>query len=270
MGKHKIEFKIESKSHFYEAPADWNSMQKKDLHKWAGIVLRNQTIEDSLEIAVYSLYNLPKGLFCNIPSIYMLQLKDTLRFLATNTLTKNVIGTIRIFGKKFYGPGNKLANLTIAEYRRTEIYYQLYQKTKSPQFLLLLVSTLYRPHGNNINGDDLRCAIDEGDIHSRADFFKWALSHNLRCSILLFYEGCRSYIIENHPEVYKPISNNNHDPFNQTKNSNELIDLEDHILSYAGGKLGNYKETSESNLYLFLKHMTQKIEELERSSRNGK
>src|SRR5690606_32360899 len=160
-------------------------------------------------------------------------LRETVSYLEEVQLTRNVIGTLWILGRRYYGPGNRLANITIAEYRRTEIYYQLYQKSKRREFLLLLAATLYRRRGGK-NPEDPRKEMDERSIQRRADFFGWAMHRNTLRSILLFYEGCRQDIMRRHPKVYpKPAGEVDNGPFAKRDNR-EIVDLEDHILAYAG------------------------------------
>ena len=249
----------------YSAPRSWNDMGKKELLMWANILQMELTRDEAMNLAVMKLYGIDEDVFANLQAGVLYALRESLNYLEKNTLTSNVIGCCYALLNRYYGPESKLANISIAEYRRTEIYYQLYQHTKRKNFLCLLVATLWRPKGGK-NRDDVRESMDEVSIIKRAkDFERWMHPAYLH-SIKLFYEGCRSYIIEKHPEVY-PISDAEDGPLTKPQ-SRRLMDLEDHILAYSGGKLGNYEETAKSNLYLFLKHMSQKIEEMNRTN-NG-
>lgn len=245
------------------APREWNDMSRRELVGWAGILRLELSRDEALNAAIVLLYGVNKKLFASLPSGILFGLRETLVYLEQNGLTRNVLGNLRIMGRKFYGPGHKLANVSISEYRRTEIYYQLYQQFRKKEFLFLLAATLWRPKGGR-NKDDVRADIDERSLQKRANLFSWAMNDNVLHAIKLFYEGCRSYIINQHPEVY-PVSNGEEqvNPLAQQQ-KRTLIDLEDHILAYSGGKLGTYEETARSGLFLFLKHMSQKLQEMDR------
>ena len=257
---HKIEIFFKNEQKIFYAPSSWDEMTKKQLLKWCGVLRMDLTKGEALTLAVFLLYNLPARIIKILNEVQEIQLRQTMDYILKNELTKNVLGFISILGKKYHGPANRLANLSIAEYRRTELYYDLYLKTQKKQFLFLLAATLFRPSGNS-SENDMRCKLTEKGVSKRANFFSWSLHPNTLMAIKLFYEGCRNNIIRSHPKIYQKSNSANSiiklkDPV--------LNDLEDHILAYSGGKLGNFNETSETNLYIFLKHMVHRIEEYER------
>lgn len=254
---HIIQITLGGRLKQYAAPANWNELNRKHLLQWCSILRMELRRKEALTMAVYLFYKIPMGIFSQASAAQDAQLRQTLDFLTQNALTKNTLGYIRILFKKFHGPANRLANLTIAEYRRTELYYDLYIKTGKKQFLYLLAATLYRPAGGD-SDNDVRCRLTEKGVIRRANFFKWSLHPNALMAIKLFYEGCRQYIFKSHPIIYKP------NPKKATKQSYSIVDLEDHILAFSGDKLGNFNETQETNLYIFLKHMSQRIEEYEK------
>lgn len=256
---HKIELTYKNKHRTFSAPGTWDELTKQQLLKWSGVLRMELSKAEALTLAAYMFYKLPSGLMDKFTENESYELRKTMSFLVQNNLTKNVIGYISILGFKFHGPANRLGNLSIAEYRRTELYYDLYLKTQQKQFLYLLAATLFRPSGNS-SDNDIRNNLTEKGISKRAKFFSWSLHPNALMAIKLFYEGCRNYIVKAHPKIYPKTINNN--AIIKTKSST-VMDLEDHILAYSGGKLGNFNETSETNLYVFLKHMTHRIEEYE-------
>lgn len=243
----RINTTINGKKQFFQAPSNWNELTKKQLITWCGII--RQTIDiDLAEKAVTALfYNIPYKLYTQFTDVQELQLRQTLDFLfKTNTLTANVIGNFYFLTKNYKGPNNKLANLTIAEYRRTELYYQLYTRTDDKFFLNLLAASLFKVKD-----------VPETEKHivRKAKLFR-LLNPNLLHAILLFYEGCRAYIHKSFPRVF--VKNKAADqPASQ---SNEIQDFEDIILAVAGDKFGNFKETQDANIYTFLKHLDQQLE----------
>ncbi|WP_353183592.1 hypothetical protein [Parapedobacter lycopersici] len=247
----------------FSAPSAWNELSRKQLYYWCGIIRMRIPVEQAMQAAVMFFYGISIGLLSrlNTSAAYDAQLRLSLDFLmGENTLTKNVIGSVRLFFRRYHGPSNRLANISVGEYRRTELYYQLYLKTGDQELLRLLAATLFRPAGKG-GVEDIREPVNEIRINRRARLFRW-LNPNWLHAILLYYEGCRGSIIKSHPKIFKPSK--------QAAEGNGLMDLEDQILAYSGDKLGNFKDTVAINLYVFLKHMTQRIEEYERLQRKGK
>jgi len=257
---HKIELVYNEKHRIFFAPGSWDELTKRQLLQWCGVLRMDLTRGEALSLAAFMFYKLPSHLFTKLNEAQEIQLRQTMDFLTKNELTKNVIGYIFVFGKKYHGPANRLSNLSIAEFRRTELYYDLYLKSQKKQFLYLLAATLFRPSGNNAE-NDIRCKLTEKGVAKRATLFSWSLHPNTLMAVKLFYEGCRDYIIKSHPKIYRKSCENN--AIIKPKDS-VVNDMEDHILTYSGGKLGNFNETSETNLYVFLKHMIHRIEEYER------
>lgn len=253
---HVIQINLGGKTKKYTAPDIWDSLSKKQLLQWCSILRMELSKKEALTMAVYLFYNVPIAIFSQFTPAQDAQLRLTLDYLTKNSLTKNILGYIRILFKKFHGPANRLSNLNIAEFRRTELYYDLYLKTGKKHFLNLLAATLFRPAGGD-SGNDVRCPLTEKGVIRRANFFRWALHPNALMAIKLFYEGCREYIFQMHPTIYKKGNGT-------SSKKNAIVDLEDHILAFSGDKLGNFNETQETNLYVFLKHMSQRIEEYEK------
>src|SRR5690606_11011629 len=256
---HKIQITRKNKKYTFSYPSSWDEMNRKQLLIWCGILRMQLHIGHALDLAVILFAKMPMVKFSKMPFIYRLQLRDTVGFLEENNITANILGYVRVFFRKYHGPAHKLANITISEWRRTELYYELWQKTGLNKYLHLLAATLFRP-ASRLGVDDIRCRITEKSVAKRARLFSWALHPNALKAIQLFYEGVRAYVQRKHPKIYQRPNEN----LPMQTQINNLQDWEDKILVYSGDKLGNYKETSETNLYLFLKHMTQRIEEYER------
>lgn len=240
----------------FSAPGEWNELSKKQLFIWSGIIRQKISIDFALKSAVILFYKISMPLFNRLTEAQQAQLKQTLGFLTEgNHLTKNVIGSFRLFFTRYYGPANRLSNITVIEYRRTEMYYQLYHRTGDIRFLNLLCATLFRPKGKGRVDEDVRNPVLEMGVNRRARLFKW-LHPNLRHSILLFYEGCRNYIHSNHRTIFKTGA--------EGKQNNGLFDFEEIIIAVSGEKFGSFKETGETNIYRFFKHLEGRMKEAER------
>lgn len=260
---HKIEFEYKGKAESRVAPAKWDEMSRKQLLSWCNVLRMELNRKEALSMAVLLMYNIPRSVFKVFSPVQDVQLRQTMVWLTNNNLTKNILGNVSILFRKYHGPANRLSNLTIGEYRRTELFYDMYRINGEKKFLYLLAATLFRPAGGG-SGNDIRCRLTERGIIRRAKFFSWALHPTALMAIKIFYEGCRDAIMESHKVVYQRASK---EPKLLQRRAPAFQDLEDHILAYSGGKLGNFNETQETNLYIFLKNMTQRIEEYERSTR---
>lgn len=245
----------------YSGPSSWNELTRKQLFVWSGIIRQRIPIEYALKSALILFYKVPLKLFNLLTPAQRVELTQTLSFLTDkNELTKNVIGSFRLFLTRYHGPSSRLSNLTISEYRRTELYYQLWHKTTDGQYLDLLAATLFRPKGNQHPDDDVRAPIVELDLQKRASRFKW-LNPTIRHSILLFYEGCRFYVIDKHPKIFKS---------SKKEDKGGLFDFEEVILAVSGSKFGTFEETKNTNLYLFLQQLVDRMEEAEELKRKRK
>lgn len=252
----KIEITDKRGKQTFSYPSNWDEMSRRQLLIWCGIIRMQLVVSEAFDLAIYLFSGISSRVFSSMPLVYRIQLRDTISFLEENTMTANVLGFVRVMGRKYHGPAHKLANITIGEWRRTELYYELWQKTGQNKYLHLLASTLFRPSGS-YRGDDIRCKITERSVVRRAHLFSWALHPNALKAVQLFYEGTRAYVQRRFPKIYR-------DSGGQSVGKQILHDWEDTILAYSGDKLGNFVETSETNLYVFLKHMTERIEELEK------
>lgn len=258
MATSKIDIYIENKLYKYKGPSDWNSLSRIDFLTWCSMIGKMMSVEEALASAGYLFFKIPAKVYKRLGSGEDLAIADKMRWLMDNRLTNNVIGKFRIGWRVYFGPANRLANLSIGEYRRTELLYQLYNKSGKRDYLLALAATLFRTKGGTM-ADDMRCILTEAGVSSRAKFFKWALHPTILKGILLFYEGCRADIVRRFPIVFTSESNSESNPL--AKPVPAISDLEDIILAYSGGKLGNFDETMETNIYVFFKHLQQKIEE---------
>lgn len=266
MARHKIEIEIGGVGYAYSCPKKWEDLSRSEFLLWAGIVRQQLDVEESLDLAVHLLCGIPLDLHGAMSAGQRYELRELLRWLTDNNMVRNVIGTLCVGFRRYYGPAHRLANLTIAEYRRTELYYQFWLRTKDRKYLCLLAATLWRPRGVG-SSDDVRVEVKEKSLQTRALFFNWAMHPVIMYAILLYYEGCRNHIIKSHPVVFRPMAMQQDSPFSKPPDPNAIVDLEDHILAYAGGKFGTYNETARTNIYVFFKNMSQQIEEYERRAR---
>lgn len=259
MGISVLEFHTASNVEVYRGPQSWNNLSRDQLLFWCGVLRQELTREEALLLAAIRFYNLPASRYKHIERVHDLNLVWKMEWLLDNTLTKNVLGKFRLFFTVYYGPANSLGNLTIGEYRQTELFYDMYIRTGLNKYLYLLCAVLFRPKGKG-SADDVRCALTMATVDRRAAKFRRYLHPNYIKAIQLQYEGCRQYIRGRFPLIYPKASVEPLGPFDRAT-STGIQDLQDHILAFSGDKLGTYADTENTNLFLFLKHMSLKIEE---------
>jgi hypothetical protein len=247
---------IKQKVHTFNGPQSWEEITPKQLRAWGKVCLLKAKVEDAMKAISYIFFNVDKKLFDQLEDSQHHAIHHKISFLKKNDCYFWIIPSFWFFLRKYYGPANRLSNLTINEYRTTELYYQLYMGTNDPKFLNLLIATLYRPKRAKQGNNDMRADYQEIDAQKRATSFKW-LPVSLKYAILFNYEGCRHYI-HNHPKLKKL--------FPKPKEGAKAVlnDYDVMIQTVAGGAFGNYKETGEINLYTFLEHVVRQMEEVDR------
>ncbi|MFD2741970.1 MULTISPECIES: hypothetical protein [Sphingobacterium] len=239
----------------------WSNLSRRQYLLWCGILRMELHVDEALDLATRLFYNISGKWWKLLNAAHRYELRQKLDFLLSAQATDNILDSFRIGFMKYYGPAHKLSNLTIAEYRQTELYYDMYLHTGQTKFLHLLAATLFRPKGKR-RGDDIRLPLDDYTVGKRANLFRWTLHPVKLLAIKFYYESCRTYVRKSFPTIYKTSAPSD-GPF--TRPNTGLQDLEDHILAYSGDKFGSFDHTRNTNLYLFLKHMAERIDEYERA-----
>ena len=249
------------KTEMYTAPASWDELSPKQLRWWSAICLQSTPLNDAKKQLVKLFYHIPHRTFKHLKTVQVLQIADTLNFLLeSNRLTKWLIKSVRCGFVRYYGPGDFLANLTIAEYRCTELYYQAYVRSRDKQWLVQLMATLYRLKRKDKITDDVREDLTEHGITKRTHRFS-KLSPHLLQACLLNYEGCRNHLISEYARAFKPAD--------QSEQSNKIFDLEEVIEAFAGDKFGSFSETEKTNLHRFFRYLVSSIEQLEEENKRN-
>lgn len=247
----------------YTAPSKWDEISADQLVAFAAVTLKKMKLRWAIVVLVKVMYNIPLKEYFKIKDFQRAQIGPTIAWLFEgNKLSKWVITSFWLPEKwyslkktKVYGPGNKLANVTIKEFRYLELYYNAYNLTKKVRYLDQLIATLYRPASSATPDTDIRINIAEMDINRRAE--KMArLPTKFKQAILLNYEGCRAFVIGKYPLVFKP---------GGAEGKKGIYDYDDMIQAVAGGKYGTYKDTSLTLIFPFFEHMSRQIEAYNKS-----
>ena len=165
-----IEFHNQLRVQSFRGPKGWNDLTYDQLLFWSSVLRKKMTKDETLLMACLKFYHIPKTVYLNLPKVYDLNLCWQMEWLLQNKLTTNVIGKFNIFFTTYYGPANRLANITIGEFRKTELFYDMFLRTGLSKYLHFLGALLFRPKGNSAL-DDVRKISIESDIMKRAKWF---------------------------------------------------------------------------------------------------
>lgn len=232
------------------APSHWNELTSTHLLTWSRICLQAVPLQTAQYLAVAGMYRIPMEILKKLKEAHLIQISQTLAFLfKKNCLSKWVIKSFSYRAKRYYGPEDHLANLSIFEYRCTELCYQSYLKNQDKKSLVLLVATLYRPKRKGVIQDDVREDLSDYQVSRRAKRFK-KLHPEIVHAILLNYEGCRNLLMHQYGAAFS------------TKAPEDIavFDLQELIESIAGGAFGSFAETEKTNLHRFFRYLVKMVQ----------
>ena len=128
-----------------QTPTDWNELTKKQLLVISILFMQGCTLFEFKAKALIAFLKIKGKLFRQIHPEDAYGLCQTLDFLFKEvTLTRNLIPSIRIGLRKFYGPSNALKNCTFGEFTMVHSLYESYHENKDELILDELVAILYR------------------------------------------------------------------------------------------------------------------------------
>ena len=105
---------------------------------------------------------------------------------------KNLLPTLRLGRRVYYGPGDALLNLTFGEYMVAYDFYRRYMTDKEERDLNALCAVLYRPKRKRGVEDDCRIEFNVHECVRRAGRFS-RLSFEERFVILSWFSSCDNY-----------------------------------------------------------------------------
>ncbi len=248
---HHLSFTYKNKPYSFTAPETWNEVSERQLLLWLSVLYGRAEEEGKLALSVPIFYGLSTKHYKALAPHQRLQIAPTLRKLfKENTLNVWLIRSFRLHFRKYYGPADKLSNLTAHEFFNIcEPLYWQYKKKGDDSTLNALCAVLYRRKRSGIVDNDIREDITDAGIALRAKRFK-GLAKLYKLAILFNYEGCRNFITAKFPEAFEGKGG-------QTKRRKDVT------LALAGGPLGDHGATKKSNLYTFLEQLVNLIEQEE-------
>lgn len=152
----------------------------------------------------------------------MLEMADSLSFITkeikdehdntvyalNSKLTINLVPAFKHGWHTYYGPSDKLFNISFVEYITAEGFFNAYIKTMDPLQLDKLVATLYRKRSWKVRKQsinyrgDTRQRFNDHLIDGRAKRLK-NINPEIKTAIALYYEGCRAFLQTQFPGVFK-------------------------------------------------------------------
>jgi len=251
-----LSFQYRGKLRQYKGPSVWNEVPRRAFLLWMAVMYSRYTDDMKLRLGVMIFYGIPVKTYTKIKESLRLQILPSLQNLFnSNTLNRWLIPSVSVFGRKFYGPADKLSNLTAFEYfNACEPLYFKWKQNNDEAALTALCAVLYRPARKGPVDNDLREPYTDAGRAKRIRLFKF-LRINTRRAIGFNYEGCRNFILKVHPRVFK-----------QQGGNGRIPKRHDVTLSVAGGALGDLNATRATNLYDFLLHLERLIDQDERSN----
>jgi hypothetical protein len=252
----ELTLKYQNKENTFQVIDEWNKLSLDQLlfiamhwHKWKNIIIsKGSTIIAQMQITLRLIIankqeqrHISKTLLSASPE----QLYDIAQLSSfvfqENSLTKNPLPVIRMGLRNYFGPNDRLSNISGFEFSFADTCYLRYNKSGSEKDLNNLIGILYRP-GNGIN----RPLFNNKLVEQYAKpLSKLPFAH--KQLILLWYIGCREYIVAKNKHLFTKE--------NQGKaQSNGWISV---IMELSGGTFGTFQQTGDTDLHLLFMHLTE-------------
>lgn len=111
-----------------------------------------------------------------------------------NKLHESRFPAIRFWFWKFYGPADKLYDITVNEFFYADRFYLAYMKKQDDKMLNLLIAALWRP----ANESGKRLPFDEDEFDSHLHIIRRMPKH-LKHALLINYIGMRDAVVSSNP-----------------------------------------------------------------------
>jgi hypothetical protein len=248
----KVSFELVGKTHHLQAPSSWNEVSFTQLRAWLVVLQSDLSDPDKLRLAVPVFFKMKARLLKLFPESLRVQMAAVLGFLSEdNRLDQWLAPKLKTgWFTTLYGPASKLSNLTAHEFfSYTELFYWQYKTTLDPGALHALIAVLYREKRVAGVNNDIRVPLTDAGVAKRVKLVA-KLPDNVKLAVLFNYEGCRNFITMSHKKVFSGKGGPSKKRGDVTR-------------TVAGGKLGNLISTRGSNLFDFLSHLEDLIEQEE-------
>jgi hypothetical protein len=231
-----------------QTPTEWNELTKKQLLAISMLFLEGCTLFEFKSKALVAILGIKRKLFRQIHPEDAHGLCQTFNFLFKEvTLTRNLIPSIRIGVRKYYGPSDALKNFTFVEFTMVHSLYESYQENKDELILDEMMAILYRKkkwfwsiRKYYSDSEDPRIRFRTRSLTKRKDIMSKA-KPEVKYSVFLLLTGVLNSFPRLFPNVYRQVDDG-------SQENNNWISL---IISLADGKTDDksLETIMNSNLY---------------------
>jgi hypothetical protein len=234
----------------FTAPSKWEEVKAKDLLQISLATGIQDKSKRFREILTCRMYNIPQALYFKLRPGQQVQLSHTLNWIfAKNAISNWLMGAVKVGKVKLFGPKHRLADLTIEEFMYTEAAYERWLQSSKTEYLDTLFAVLYR---RKIFFSLYRRKFDARHL-AKQEVRATRLKNYVKKAVALNYSGCRNFIIDRHPNIWKAAADSL-----EKKDGHTLTNWAAIILDLAGDKFGTYEQTLKSNLWIVLADLDKK------------
>lgn len=132
--------------------------------------------------------------------------------------TLNPIKSLKLKHKRYYGPEDRLFNLSMEEFITAETHYMNFLNDQNNDHLDCLCASLYRPRNPKVNPKsfefkgDLREPFNDHSILNNSKLFQ-RVDLAMRFAIFYWYQGCREFLTFQFPNVFNSTTSKKKDNF---------------------------------------------------------
>lgn len=242
----------------FNIPTNWNELSERQRVKISDLVFSAE--EGSKGIYFAALYHL----FCPSVRWSLAGLKENYKFLRMilqvrfsdliphiEFIFKDLSLTkfpkyVTIAGKRYYGPANRLSNVSIDELNFAYRFYFDWITTKDVTALDRLVTVIYRPARKKKRGD-IREPFDKENVMSRGTVFP-QLPLDQKIAIGLAFKGSVDYMFAKFPVLFPPSKEKK--PAKKPK-YHSMVPMINAMFLYENQPLGPRKDVIKTNAYVF-------------------
>jgi len=268
-------------------PDNWTQLKKKDVMKLVSLTL---TCETAIEVRMNFFFHLTTlnrvmpfedsfihletkaGESFSITREQLIDMITPLNFLfkeegktivIASKLRKQLFPFFYLHKIRYIGPDDGLTNISFGEFIEAEKHYINYAKSKNTKHLDLLVSTIYRPEDKERkNPDDLRIPFHHKSVPVRSTIIH-LMDPVLKFSILLFYEGCRLFVMDTFKNVFSGDSSGKPDKFG-------MAGVIEALTNNDPTKFDKVEETKLFNALISLEKQMERADEMKRKMEEKK
>lgn len=171
-------------------------------------------------------------------------------FIFTDLKRTKFPKSVKVDGVKYYGPADRLSNISIEELNFSYKFYYDWMTNKDGTALDRLVTTLYRPEKKKRKGD-IREDFDMERITSRGAILP-KLPTEVKTAIGFAYKGSVEYMFERYPVLFPKTAQKTETSTKPNKPGYQsLVPLINAMFMYENQPFGPRKETIKTNAYVF-------------------